>query len=292
MAIESMTGFSRHELALENGGRLVCEIRSVNGKSLDVRLRLPGGMDRLEFPTRQLTQTCIGRGNLQIGVTLEAADTASGFRINEGMVASILELSAKLEVKHALARPSIAEILAVRGVLDASDIEHTSGLDKPFLEVISAALEGLKLFRSKEGVALVKVLSDQIDQIEMLVQRAEIDPSRSAEFIRERLSAQVKLLIYSTQGFDEQRLMMEAALLATKADVREELDRVRGHIEAVRALLKSAGPVGRKLDFLAQEFNREVNTLCSKSNASSITSIGLDLKSVVDQFREQVQNLE
>ena len=161
-----------------------------------------------------------------------------------------------------------------------------------FSKVITAALDELKTFRAKEGTALVAVLADQLDQIEILVEQAQADPSRTMDAIRERLAAQIKLLMESTQGFDEQRLTMEAALLATKADVREELDRLRGHIDAVRVLLGSVGPVGRKLDFLAQEFNREVNTLCSKSNAASITAIGLDLKAVVDQFREQVQNLE
>ncbi len=292
MAIESMTGFARAAVTAHSGARLVCEIRSVNGKSLDVRLRIPNGMDRIELPARQLTQAKIGRGNLQINVALELGDATSSFRINETIVASILALSARLEASHALAKPSIAEILSVRGVLDAGDSDDTSALDQPVLEVIKTALDELKSFRAKEGAALIAVLQDQINQIELLVEQAQADPSRTVDAIRERLAAQIKLLMDSTQGFDEQRLTMEAALLATKADVREELDRLRGHIEAVRILLGSAGPVGRKLDFLAQEFNREVNTLCSKSNAASITAIGLDLKAVVDQFREQVQNLE
>ena len=292
MAIESMTGFARADVTAQSGAQLVCEIRSVNGKSLDVRLRLPNGMDRIELPARQLTQGKIGRGNLQINVALEATEVASGFRINETVIASILALSAKLETSHALAKPSIADILSVRGVLDTGDSEDISALDGSVLEVITRALNDLKTFRAKEGTALVAILRIQINQIEALVEQAQVDPSRTVEAIRERLAAQVKLLMESAQGFDEQRLTMEAALLATKADVREELDRLRGHIEAVRVLLQSPGPVGRKLDFLAQEFNREVNTLCSKSNASSITAIGLDLKAVVDQFREQVQNLE
>ncbi len=292
MAIESMTGFARAVQTTKSGARLVCEIRSVNGKSLDIRLRLPNGMDRIELPARQLTQSKIGRGNLQLNVTLETEDAASGFRINESVVASILALSAKLELSHALLKPSIADILSVRGVLDSVDSEDTSTLDTPLLEVIAAALDELKIFRANEGAALVAVLCTQVIQIELLVAQAQSDPSRTVDAIRERLAAQVKLLMESTQGFDEQRLTMEAALLATKADVREELDRLRGHIESSRLLLRSSGPVGRKLDFLAQEFNREVNTLCSKSNAPSITAIGLDLKAVVDQFREQIQNLE
>lgn len=292
MAIESMTGFARAAVTTSSGAQLVCEIRSVNGKSLDARLRLPNGMDRIELPARQLTQAKIGRGNLQINVALELGEAAASFRINETIVASILALSARLEASHALAKPSIAEILSVRGVLDAGDSEDTSALDQPVMQVITRALDELKAFRAKEGAALVAVMHNQISQIEILVVQAQNDPSRTAETIRERLAAQVKLLMESTQGFDEQRLTMEAALLATKADVREELDRLRGHIDAVRLLLTSTGPVGRKLDFLAQEFNREVNTLCSKSNAASITAIGLDLKAVVDQFREQVQNLE
>ena len=151
---------------------------------------------------------------------------------------------------------------------------------------------GSKQARAGEGAALGAVLAGHLDRIEALTQQAEADPSREPARIRQRIAEQVRLLLDAANGLDETRLNMEAALLATKADIREELDRLKTHVASARALLAGGGAVGRKLDFLSQEFNRESNTLCSKSNAASLTAIGLELKAVVDQFREQVQNLE
>ncbi len=292
MAIESMTGFARHEIADANGARIVCEIRSVNGKSLDVRLKLPSGMERLETQVRQVVQSSVSRGNLQVTVSYEEGISSASLHINHVLVDQILTLSATLRDRHGLEMPTAGELLSMRGVLDNAASKEQPEIDIPLLQAVTGACDDLKLFRAREGIELTRLLLEQTSQIEQLVVRAIADPSRSQEAIRERLAAQVRLLMDSVQGFDEQRLSMEAALLATKADIREELDRLTGHIGAVRELLAGPGPVGRKLDFLAQEFNRETNTLCSKSNATSITTIGLELKAVVDQFREQVQNLE
>ncbi len=292
MAIESMTGFARQEIAGPDGARIVCEIRSVNGKSLDVRLKLPPGLERLETPVRQIVQAKVARGNLQLTVSHEAGTSAASLQINHALVDQILSLSATLRDRHGLEMPTVGELLSMRGVVDSAASEELPELDSPIAQAVTAACDDLKTFRAREGDALKALLLDHLDQMEQLVARAAADGSRSPEAIRERLAAQVRLLMDSVQGFDEQRLSMEAALLATKADIREELDRLTGHISAARELLGSQGPAGRKLDFLAQEFNREANTLCSKSNAASITAIGLELKAVVDQFREQVQNLE
>ncbi|MCX7864736.1 MAG: YicC family protein [Novosphingobium sp.] len=287
-----MTGFARHETIGANGAKIVCEIRSVNGKSLDMRLRVPQGMERLEPQLRQLIHGAITRGNLQLAVTLEGSEARESLQINHAMVDDILAVAGSLHSRYGLAMPTVGELLSIRGVVESSGLTGSEDNDQPVLETVQAALSALKVFRANEGEALKALMLQHLSAIEALTNRVEADPSRSPERIRERLAAQMQVLMESAQGFDEQRLAAEAAILATKADVREELDRLAAHVRAARQLLSGDGPVGRKLDFLAQEFNREANTLCSKSNAASVTTIGLELKAVVDQFREQVQNLE
>jgi uncharacterized protein (TIGR00255 family) len=292
MAIESMTGFARCETIVPSGLKLVCEIRSVNGKSLDLRLRLPPNLDRLELSLKQVIQKHITRGNLQINVSSQEIESVTKLAVNEPLIESLLALSERLEQRHGLVKPSIGELLSIRGVMENAIAEPDAELDLPIVALVEATLAALKQSRRIEGTALVRLMLDHLDRINHLVAAAIVDPSRTPQAIRVRLAEQIKMLMDSVQGFDEQRLTMEAALLATKADIREELDRLIGHIAAAKEILASEGPVGRKLDFLSQEFNRETNTLCSKSNALSITNIGLELKLVVDQFREQVQNLE
>lgn len=292
MAIESMTGFARHESTCSNGAKAVCEIRSVNGKSLDMRLRVPQGMERLEPLVRQLIQGAITRGNLQVTVTLEGSDARESLQINHAMVDDILAVAASLHSRYGLAMPTVGELLSIRGVIETSGLTESEDNDASVLETVKAAVAALKAFRANEGEALKALMLEHLMAIESLTARVAADVTRTPDKIRERLAAQVQLLIGSVQGFDEQRLTAEAAILATKADIREELDRLSAHVGAATQLLSGDGPVGRKLDFLSQEFNREANTLCSKSNASSVTTIGLELKAVVDQFREQVQNLE
>lgn len=292
MAIESMTGFARHETDCADGSRIVCEIRSVNGKSLDLRLRLPSGLERVELQVRQLIQASIGRGNLQVTISVEEAESRQSLNINHAKIEEVLALAVSLHDRYGLAMPTVGELLAVRGVVENAEPNESGDLASSLIDSVNGALSTLKTFRAAEGQALTTLLLGQLAQIEKLTNAAARDESRSAANIRERLRAQVQLLMDSTQGFDEQRLTAEAAILATKADIREELDRLAAHVAAARILLSGHGPAGRKLDFLAQEFNREANTLCSKSNAASVTAIGLELKAVVDQFREQVQNLE
>ena len=292
MAIESMTGFARHETTCSNGARIVCEIRSVNGKSLDMRLRVPQGMERIEPQVRQIIQAAVTRGNLQVTVSLEGSEAREALNINHAMVDDILAVAGSLNSRYGLAMPTVGELLSIRGVIETSGLAESEDNDAPVLETVKAAVAALKAFRAGEGDALKALMFEHLAAIQRLTARAAEDPSRSPERIRERLATQVQLLLGSVQGFDEQRLAAEAAILATKADIREELDRLTAHVAAARQLLSGDGPVGRKLDFLSQEFNREANTLCSKSNASSVTTIGLELKAVVDQFREQVQNLE
>jgi len=295
MALQSMTGFAR-ATGERDGAAIAWELRSVNGKGLDVRLKLPPGFERLEMPARQAVQKRFSRGNIQATLTFARIGIATQPVINEEFLKDIAALAKRLESQFGCAPASADGLLALRGVLEVPETvdapETLEAIDAAITAVLERALDGLSASREGEGAALKTVLLGHLDTIESLTLRAEADPSREPASIRERIAAQVKLLLDAAQPLDEQRLHMEAAFLATKADIREEIDRLKTHVASGRALLSSGGAAGRKLDFLSQEFNRESNTLCSKSNAATVTAIGLELKAVVDQFREQVQNLE
>ena len=295
MAIQSMTGFARHEGEMA-GFRFVWELRSVNGKSLDLRLRLPPGFDALEQPVRKAAAASLTRGNLQATLSTSVTGAAVEAVVNEAALDAVIELVNRLESRMDARKPSLDGILNIKGVLEFRDPELSEetceARNQAVLTGFMRALEDLKAMRMAEGAALVRVLGEQVGRIAELTQAVEADPSRSPEAIRARLADQVASLMDAGAGLDRDRLHMEAALLATKADLREEIDRLKAHVEAARALLSGKAAAGRRLDFLAQEFNRETNTICSKSNAASVTAIGLDLKVLIDQFREQVQNLE
>lgn len=290
-----MTGFARHEGEAE-GCRFVWELRSVNGKSLDVRLRLPQGFDALEQPVRKAAAAAFARGNLQVTLSVSTIGASVEAVVNEAALEAVIGLVNRLEDRIDARKPALDGILNIKGVLEFRDPELSEATraarDKAILDGFEVALKDLKAMRSAEGAALAKVLGEQIDRIEALTLAVEADPSRSPEAIRARLAEQVANLIGTGANLDRDRLHMEAALLATKADLREEIDRLKAHVEAARALIAGDAGAGRRLDFLAQEFNRETNTICSKSNAASVTAVGLDLKVLIDQFREQVQNLE
>jgi uncharacterized protein (TIGR00255 family) len=296
MNLQSMTGFSR-VAAEHDGAAIAWELKSVNGKTIEARLRLQQGFERLEPLVRQLVQKRFSRGNIQASLTVgRAAGTLAQPVINEAFLKDLAGLAKRLEEQFGVAPASADGLLALRGVLDIPEVAETeearASVDAAVLGVLDLALAGLEQARLAEGAALGTVLSAHIDTIEVLVLRAEADPSRDPAAIRARMAEQVALLMDASANLDESRLHQEAAFLATKADIREEIDRLKTHVASGRALLDGGGAVGRKLDFLAQEFNRESNTLCSKSNAATVTAIGLELKAVVDQFREQVQNLE
>ncbi len=293
--LQSMTGFARISERFGNAA-ITWELKSVNGKTLETRLRLPPGFDRLDLPTRRILQGRFARGNVQGLLTISREQSQTLPTVNEAILNSLALHAKRIEAEFHTAPATSAQLLALRGVIDISefsDAEETRlELDSAILCLAEKATDALAVNRSGEGRELGKVLSQQIDQIEVLTLRANSDPSRNLAVIKARLAEQVRTLLEGNVVLDEGRLAMEAALLATKADIREELDRLTTHIAAARELLKAGGSIGRRLDFLAQEFNRESNTLCSKSNAASVTSIGLELKVVVDQFREQIQNLE
>ncbi|MET0943533.1 MAG: YicC/YloC family endoribonuclease [Mesorhizobium sp.] len=295
MALQSMTGFAR-SVADCNGAAIVWEVKSVNGKSLDARLRLPPGFERIEAPARQAIQKRFSRGNIQAGLSVTRFGLQVQPVVNEAFLRDLAGLARRLEEQFGISPATADGLLALRGVLEvpemAEDDEARADTDAAILLALNEALDGLEQARSAEGAALGALLLAHLDVIEQLTGRAEADPSREPAMIRGRIAEQVKLLMDATSNLDEQRLHMEAAFLATKADIREEIDRLKTHVASARSLIAGGGPIGRKLDFLAQEFNRESNTLCSKSNAAAVTAIGLELKAVVDQFREQVQNLE
>lgn len=295
MPLQSMTGFARRE-GSSGRYRWAWELRSVNGKGLDVRLRLPPGLERLEPDFRRLASQYFSRGNLQVALSLNGAETAVEAVVNREALAAVLKLREQLGDLVDPAPLRFDTLLSLRGIVDFREPEESeserAALDAEILTGLELALADLRAMREEEGRALGQVLLAQLHRIEQLTATVENDPSRSPAAIAERLAQQVALILDNAASIDRERLHAEVALLATKADLREEIDRLGSHIAAGRDLLAKGGPVGRKLDFLAQEFNRESNTICSKSNAAAVSAAGIELKVVIDQFREQVQNLE
>jgi len=295
MKLQSMTGFARAEGA-SGRYRFVWELRSVNGKGLDMRLRLPPGLERLEPEIRQLIAGRFSRGNLQVGLSLTVAEASVQAVLNRDALAAVLQLREELGdlVDHAPLK--LDTLLGIRGLVDIKeaedDEEAVADRDTAILEGLKQAVGRLEDMRLGEGLALMTVLNAQVDRIADLTAAVEADPSRTPEEIGQRLAAQLSALLQDSAVLDRDRLYVEAALLATRSDLREEIDRLKAHVAAARDLLQTGGPVGRRLDFLAQEFNRESNTICSKSNSAAVTAAGIELKVVIDQFREQVQNLE
>jgi len=289
-----MTGFARDSGSLGDAS-WTWEIKSVNGKALDARLRLPPGCDQIEAAARAALTAAVKRGNLQVTLDLQRRDDVQGIQVNREVLQQYLALAHEIETQHGSPSPRAELLLGLKGVIETKtaviDEAAQQELDKALLASFNKAIAALSTARKSEGDGLTKIITGQLDQIEKLHKAATDNPARKPEVIRQRLKEQIAALM-DVAKFDEQRLTQEAVMLATKADIKEELDRLSVHITAARALLKSTEPVGRKFDFLAQEFNREANTLCSKANDSSLTAIGLDLKTVIDQLREQVQNIE
>ncbi len=295
MPLCSMTGFARLDGSAE-GQRWTWELRTVNGKGLDLRLRLPPGLDRLEAPVRERLTKRLSRGNAQISLSVQREGAATTLKVNEDALAAVVAALNSIAARVEATPPSLDGILAFKGVLEVSEVEEDEAgrarLDVVLLTGLDRAIDALLEARSREGAALTAILSGHVDEIARLTKAAESHPARRPEAIRARLVEQVEALFGAVPALDPQRLTQEAMLLATRADIREELDRLEAHVDEARRLIAADGAVGRRLDFLAQEFNRETNTLCSKSNDRELTAIGLDLKAVVDQLREQIQNVE
>lgn len=295
MALQSMTGFARSQGSFAETG-WIWELRAVNGKALDVRFRLPAGMEAIEARLREALSARILRGNVQVSLQMEEGGASVLPVLNEEALAAAEQIVARVSEKTGLPSAGMDTLLAIRGVVEyreaPADSVTADARSEALLESFAEAAEALEIARLQEGAAIAEVLAGQIDEIERLTLAVASDPSRSAENIRERLAAQLARLMESANSLDEQRLHQEAALLATKADLQEEIDRLTAHIASARVLLAEGGAVGRKLDFLCQEFNRECNTICSKSNAVAVTGFGLEMKVVIDRFREQVQNIQ
>jgi uncharacterized protein (TIGR00255 family) len=272
------------------------EVRSVNGRGLDMRLRLPPGFEAMEPAVREAIGKAVSRGSLNVTLTVERPASATAIRINEDVLAQVMAALDRLRATGAFAAPRPEAVLAIRGVLESGEpVEDEAAVaarNAAMLASLREALDKLGIARSGEGGRLADVIAVQIAGIERITHAVAASPSRTPEAIRQRLADQIARLMGAGTAFDEQRLVQEAALLATKADVEEELKRLEAHVAAARELLAAKEPVGRKLDFLAQEFNREANTLCSKANDVEITRLGLELKTIIDQMREQVANIE
>ncbi len=295
MPLCSMTGFARVDGAGE-GFRWTWEVRSVNGKGLDIRLRLPAGFDHVEPVARERIAAGLARGNVQAGLAAQHEAGTTHVRVNEDVLAEVIAAIEQVSKRVTAAPPTLDGILAIRGVVETveSDPDEATrtALAGQLIADLDKAVAELIAMRAREGAAIAAVLSTRLDELERLTRAAEASPARTPEAIRSRLAEQVAALIDAAPALDPDRLHQEAVLLATRADIREEIDRLYAHIAAARELIAGGAAVGRRLDFLAQEFNREVNTLCSKSNDRALTAIGLEMKAVVDQLREQVQNVE
>ncbi|MBU4137025.1 MAG: YicC family protein [Alphaproteobacteria bacterium] len=288
-----MTGFGRAEGA-EGDWSWSVEARSVNGRNLEVRFRGPPGFDALERHAKAAAQARLSRGQVTLGVqAVRATLGAAALRVNQDILARYLTLANQLAEEGATP-PSADGLLSLRGVLEApeevDDPEVRAAAEAAMAAAIDLALDALKISRDREGAQLLPVIADFIDRIEALVALAEGEAAAQSDAIRERFARRMTELAPDAPGLAD-RIYLEAASLATKADVREELDRLTAHVASARALLQQP-PAGRKLDFLMQEFMREANTLCSKSATTALTGIGLELKAVIEQLREQVQNVE
>jgi uncharacterized protein (TIGR00255 family) len=296
MTFASMTGFAESAGSHE-GVRWRWEAKSVNGRSLDMRLRTPPGYDGLEAPARRLAGERFLRGAFQISLTVEEQEAARGLRVDAAALASAVRIAREVAAETGMAPARVDGLLALKGVIVADegagplDPIVRGHRDAAILESLAAAFDRLVKERRGEGAKLAALMTAQMDEIAKLVGEAGRLAAAQPQTLRARLNAQLQELL-DAAPVSEDRLAQEVALLAVKADVREELDRLTAHVQDARALIAQGKGAGRKLDFLAQEFNREANTLCSKSSDIALTRTGLALKAVIDQFREQAQNVE
>jgi uncharacterized protein (TIGR00255 family) len=295
MALSSMTGFARSHGA-SGPYAFEWELKSVNAKGFDLRMRLPAGWDELEAYAKRRAGEVLSRGTVYANLNVKRTSAASSVRINEEILASIVKMAGVLAGRIDAVAPSIDGLLAIKGVIEVAEPESNEAEDEAARAAAAAAFDQALLnlveMRQREGVTLGQILSQRMDEIERLAKRAEAAPGRKPDAIKSRLAEQIAALLEASDRFDTDRLNQEVILIAAKADIREELDRIASHISQAREMIGKGGPVGRRLDFLAQEFNREVNTCCSKSNDLELTNTGLEMKNIVEQFREQVQNLE
>lgn len=295
MPIASMTGFAR-EAGQSGPWRWAWELKTVNAKGLDVRVRVPTAFEAMGEEARTRIGKALQRGTCFANLSATRDQSPPVARINTAMLDALVEALAPYDGRMGLRAPSVGSLLGVKGIIEVTETGDDEDTLKRFM---AGALEGLDLAlaalvenRRGEGRALEAILSTRIDTIAGLADAADACPARQPDAVKARLASQIAALLDASSSLDPNRLHQEAVLLATKADIREEIDRLRAHVGAARELMAKGGPIGRRLDFLAQEFSREANTLCAKANDVALTMIGLDLKTEVEQFREQIQNVE
>jgi uncharacterized protein (TIGR00255 family) len=295
MALSSMTGFARGH-GVSGSYAWAWEIKSVNAKGLDLRVRLPSGWDAIEVPARARAAEMLSRGTVYATLSVTRHGVAPVVRVNESVLEAVVATANDLRKRVDAAPPSLDGLLALKGVIEVSEAEEDEqergAAEAAVLAGFGEVLAGVADMRRHEGDALGRLLAARLAEMSGLAQRAESAAARRPEAVKARMAEQVAALLASADRFDADRLHQEAVLIAAKADVREELDRLVSHIAQAERLIGQGGAVGRRLDFLAQEFNRETNTLCAKANDVELTNIGLELKLAVEQFREQVQNVE
>jgi len=295
--LQSMTGFAsgKGEMAPFSW---TWEIRSVNAKGLDMRLRVPDWIEGLETTLRARLSKALGRGNVTLSLKVQREETGGALQLNaatmDSMMRVVAQVNAAAEARGMVLAPVTAvDLMGLRGVMEqGSSEDENKALGTAVLEGFAPVLAQFLEMRGNEGAALHEVLTRTVDEIESLTDQADAAIAGRKEDMEEALRNALARVMQNVEAMDADRLAQEMALIAVKTDVTEELDRLRAHITAARGLLQERKPVGRKLDFLMQEFNREANTLCSKSQNTALTRIGLDLKTVIDQMREQVQNVE
>lgn len=289
--IASMTGFARTRGAFGDDS-WVWEVKSVNARGLDLRVRLPSGHDEVETAVRDALGKRFRRGSIFASLALQRGQSDEALKVNRALLDQLIAVTAELSDE----KPDIETLLTVRGVVEPAervvDEKSEAARQKACIENFNAALEALDLARREEGARLADLLEERMVEIEGFVRDAEATAATRPEALRVRMQSQLKELLENTRSVSEDRLAQELALIVVKNDVREEIDRLGAHIAQARDLLAEQDAVGRRLDFLCQEFNREANTLCAKSNDVELTRIGLALKASIDQFREQVQNVE
>ena len=294
---QSMTGFASGQ-GEALGLTWTWDLRSVNARGLDIRVRVPDWVDGLEQTLRALVTKRVARGSVTVSLRLQSNGTEPAQELNEAQLDRVLTAMMHIEAEAmarglSLTASSAADLITVRGVMDiahqqSDPAEVRAALVADFAPVLDSFIAS----RNSEGAALEDVLNGQVDQIAALVSQADTVAEARKDEQADRMRAAMARVVDAHDGIDEQRIAQELALIAVKADVTEEIDRLRTHVDAARALLGAGGAVGRKLDFLMQEFNREANTLCSKAQSAPLTAVGLELKTVIEQMREQVQNVE
>jgi len=295
MTVASMTGFARAQGGCEPWS-FSWELKSVNARGLDLRLRTPPALDWIEVGARAAITGRLARGAVSATLAARRVDEAPPMRVNRAVLDQLLAALDDVPL-HANLRPAALDgLLTLPGVIEIvpreEDEAQRSALETQILGALEKALDALVATRQEEGAALLAVLRERLARIAALTDAADALPARQPEAIRVRLAQQIARLLENADTLDPNRLHQEAVLLAVKGDIREELDRLRAHVTGAADLLAKGGPIGRRLDFLAQEFGRESNTLCAKSNDPALTAIGLDLRIEVEQLREQVQNIE